>query len=146
MPFVSMTRFVPSRMWGRRLMASGLLVALCITGIGCDAVGGDDTSAPSAPSTLQAESDDAQVVLNWSAVDADDLNGYNLYRSTSAIESVTAAEQVNEEVVSDTSFTDPSVENGTVYHYRVTAVDESDNESDPSTEVMVRPFDEPPRP
>jgi len=146
MSFVSVTRSSLSRKWGRRLMATGLLIALCVTGMGCDAVGGEDTSSPSAPATLQAQSDDAQVTLNWSAVGADDLNGYNLYRSTSAIESITAAEQVNEEVVSDTSFTDSSVENGTVYHYRVTAVDENDNESDPSTEVMVRPFEDPPRP
>lgn len=133
-------------MYVRRGVAGGLLAVLCLCGVGCGLLGEDDTSPPSAPSTLNAESGDGEIALAWSTVDENDLEGYNLYRSTSAIDSVSAAEMVNAEVVSDTSFTDPSVENGTVYHYRVTAVDENDNESAPSTEVEVRPFSEPPRP
>lgn len=114
--------------------------------MGCGVVGGGETSPPSAPSGLEAESGSAEVTLDWGGVEASDLDGYNLYRATTPIDSVSSAQRLNDERLSDTTFTDSAVENGTVYHYRVTAVDENDNESDPSAEVQVRPFAEPPRP
>ena len=122
-----------------------LLIGFALIGVGCDSIGGeDDTTAPSAPSALVAESGKAQVELEWQGVAADDLVGFNVYRDTSPIEGLEGRDPVNAEVVPDTLYTDEAVENGTVYYYRITAVDEADNESDPSGSASVRPFAEPP--
>jgi fibronectin type 3 domain-containing protein len=144
MQFIVMIR-ASRQKYTHKLAMGGLFVLLCFTGVGCGVLGGEeDTSAPSAPSGLEAESGDERVSLSWEEVDADDIAGYNVYRSTSAIDTLASAESVGQKQMADTSFADPSVENGTVYHYRVTAVDNSDNESDPSGEIQARPFPAPP--
>ena len=146
MQFIVMTR-ASRQKYTHKLAMGGLLVLLCFTGVGCGVLGGgEDTSAPSAPSGLEAESGDERITLSWEAVNGDDVAGYNVYRSTSTIDTLASAESVGQKQMADTSFTDPSVENGTVYHYRVTAVDKNDNESDPSGEIKQRPFSEPDRP
>jgi fibronectin type 3 domain-containing protein len=68
-----------------------------------------------------------------------------VYRATGTSIDLDGASPVNSEgPVSGTSFTDQSAENGTTYRYRVTAVDDSDNESAPSDSVLVTPFADPP--
>lgn len=104
----------------------------------------EDTTPPGVPSGLEASSGDAEVALEWSAVSASDLDGYNVYRSTSSIGSVSDQSSINDAPLEDPSFTDAGVSNGTTYFYRVTAVDESSNESDGSSEVEVTPFPTPP--
>lgn len=127
--------------------ALGVLVAFLIVGTGCGVIGSEgDTTPPPVPSELTANSGNEQIALQWSAVDAEDLDGYNIYRSTSSLpsDSVSSLSPVNENPVADPSFIDETVENGTVYAYRVTGVDEAGNESNPSGETTVRPFSGPP--
>ncbi len=128
-------------------VALGLLSILIVAGAGCGLFGSDgDSTPPPVPSELKSDSGSEQIALQWDAVDAEDLDGYNIYRSTSTLPSgsVSSLSPVNESPVAEPSFTDVTVENGTVYAYRVTGVDESGNESDPSDETTVRPFAGPP--
>lgn len=126
------------------------VVILFIAGallVGCDAVGGgdEDTTPPEVPSSLSATSESESVLLEWSALQDDDLAGYNVYRAAGTSIDVSSDMPLNEDgLVSNPSFTDESPENGTTYRYRVTAVDESDNESDPSDSVQVTAFADPP--
>ena len=104
----------------------------------------EDTTAPSAPSGLEATSGDGEIDLNWSNVSASDLDGYNVYRSTSSFSDVSGQSPINGSLLSDPSFTDSDVSNGTTYYYRVTAVDDAENESGVSGEASVTPFPSPP--
>lgn len=137
--------------WAARAFLIGLLgLALLGLATGCDAGGangdenGEGTTVPTAPANLTGESTDSAVDLAWDAVDAEDLDGYNVYRDTETIEDVDGMDPVNESVLSEASYTDGSAENGTTYHYVVTAVDTDANRSDPSNEVEKTPFDSPP--
>lgn len=114
--------------------------------IGCGAVGGGgDVGPPGAPSGLSAQSQDAAVDLEWNEVQPGDLAGYNVYRSTSSIEGISGMAPVNRDsAISEVTYTDEGVENGSAYHYVVTAVDEAGNESNSSSEVEVTPFSDPP--
>jgi TolB protein len=109
---------------------------------GGDDGGGGDTTAPAAPGGFSGESMDSAINLTWGAVDADDLDGYNVYRDTES--GVDASGDPLESGLSETGYTDEGAENGTTYYYVVTAVDTADNESDPSGEVERTPFDSPP--
>ncbi len=121
-------------------------LALGIIATGCDLPGfGGDDSPPEVPTGLSADSEDSAVVLDWETVQAGDLSGYNVYRSTSTIADVSGMDPVHGGgAVSDASYTDDTAENGTTYHYVVTAVDEAGNESNPSGEVQKTPFTDPP--
>lgn len=148
MQISSLSRFV-------RVLSACALVATGLLVVGCDSAGssgggngngngngggnGSDTTPPSAPSGLFASAGDGAVELRWEAVSADDLDGYNVYRSTSSIDDVSEENPLNGSLLSDTSYTDDEVENGTEYNYAVTAVDESDNESSASDEVTATP-------
>ena len=101
-----------------------------------------DTTPPAAPAGLSGESLDSAVELSWESVGADDLDGYNVYRSTES--GVEASGDPLEGELSETGYTDESAENGTTYYYVVTAVDTADNASDPSGEIEKTPFDDPP--
>lgn len=104
-----------------------------------------DTTPPDTPINLSATSDDRKILLKWDAVDAGDLAGYNVYRSTSSISGTSTLTPINDSgLVNTASFTDESVQNGTTYYYRVTSVDNEGNESTPSIEVESTPFATPP--
>lgn len=121
------------------------LLALSLTTAGCRLLGSEDTTPPEAPSGLSAESQESAIALRWTAVGNGDLTGYNVYRSTSSIEEPSALNPANgADPVSEASFTDETVENGTTYHYVVTALDEAGNESSPSGEATKTPFASPP--
>lgn len=127
---------------GIGLLVTGLLVA----GAGCDSGGngGDaDTEPPPAPSGLELSSGDQQVDVQWSSVDADDLAGYAVRRSSENTDAVSTLTPVDT-LFTDTSHTDTGVRNGTRYTYWVVAVDEAGNESERSSQVDVRPFASPP--
>lgn len=127
-------------------MAVCLGLALSMAWTGCDLPGfGGDSTPPDSPTGLSADSEDGAIVLNWQGVQAGDLNGYNVYRSSSSMVSTEGRSPINEgDPVSGTSYTDDAADNGTTYHYVVTAVDEADNESEPSDEVQKTPFANPP--
>ena len=100
-------------------------------------------SAPSAPTGLTGTSGDTEITLNWDEVTAGDLQHYNVYRGTSS--SVTEIDGQDPVSTSSTeSFTDTGLTNGTKYYYAVTAVDDSGNESGPSTLLEKTPFPDPP--
>lgn len=128
------------------------VVLLLVVGAACSGSGGndpdpdppEDTTPPAVPSGLEATSGDGEIELNWSAVSDSDLDGYNVYRSTSSFSSVSGQSPINGSLLSDASFTDTDVSNGTTYYYRVTAVDEADNESNGSDEATATPFPSPP--
>jgi fibronectin type 3 domain-containing protein len=84
------------------------------------------------------------VDLNWDANSEDDLAGYNVYRSTSSFQETANATQVNDELVGEASYTDADLTNGTEYFYRVTAVDDTGNESSPSNQASAQPTAPPP--
>lgn len=75
------------------------------------------TQAP-APTNLQATAGSAQVSLSWSAVTDNVLQGYNVYRSSSASGPFTL---LNSSLLQSTTYTDTSA-SGTEY-YQVSAVD-----------------------
>lgn len=121
------------------------VVGLVIGGIGCDSTGSDggDTTPPPAPSGLELSSGDQEVTVEWSSVDAEDLAGYAVRRSTEGSDAVSTLTP-QDTLFTDTSFTDGGVRNGTVYTYWVVAIDDAGNESDRSSESQIRPFDNPP--
>jgi TolB protein len=116
-----------------------------ITGCGLFGGAGEDTTSPEPPTGLSAVSQDAAIALDWGAVQADDLAGYNVYRSTSTIGDVSNLDPVNASApVTGASYTDDTAGNGTRYRYVVTAIDKAGNESEPSGEIEKTPFAAPP--
>ncbi len=130
MPFSGFTR------WVRGLLLLGIALPL----VGCSGGGGGNTAPPSPPTNVEATSQDGAVALSWSGSSA--ANEYRVYRSTRSTSGVSGS-PVSEAPLTESAFTDAAVENGTQYYYRVTAVGEG-GESDPSSEVTVRPFPTPP--
>jgi fibronectin type 3 domain-containing protein len=89
-----------------------------------------------------ATAGEGQVELAWNASAASDLDGYNLYRAKSSFSNKANATLVNPvDIITEVSYTDPSVTNGQEYFYRLTAVDEAGNESDLSAAVSATPAD-----
>ncbi len=98
-----------------------------------------DTTAPSAPTGLAATAGDAEVELTWNAVTDSDLAGYHVERTVTA--DTPDWTRLTTDLVSGTSWTDSSAVNDTSYSYRVVAVDNADNESDPSSTDNATPAD-----
>jgi fibronectin type 3 domain-containing protein len=86
---------------------------------------------PSAPTGLLATAGNAQVMLAWNA--STGAASYNVKRSTT---SGSGYQTVGSPAT--TSFTDPSLTNGTTYYYVVTAVNPA-GESSPSFEASATP-------
>ncbi|GAA1844567.1 malectin domain-containing carbohydrate-binding protein [Microlunatus capsulatus] len=91
-----------------------------------------DTTAPGAPTGLQAAVQDSEVKLTWSASTAGDLAGYTVYRASTA---GGTAVKLTSALLTSPSFTDTSVPPGTTAFYEVTAVDDAGNESARSAQV-----------
>jgi len=86
-----------------------------------------DSAAPSAPGGLGADAGDGTVALDWD--DSGDAVSYSLYRNGELLAGDLA----------DSSYTDDSVDNGSVYAYAVTATDSCGNESDRTSAVEASP-------
>jgi hypothetical protein len=98
-----------------------------------DSDGMDDTpTAPAAPSGVDTNVQEGAVELTWNAVD--EADSYNVYRSTTETDSATG--EPLEAGVSEPQYTDQDVENGQVYYYRVTALNDT-LEGDGSVEVFA---------
>ncbi len=95
-----------------------------------------DSTAPAAPTGLSATGGDTIVSLNWSDNSEIDINGYNVFRSTTSGGPYT---RINENLLTSSDYNDNSVTNGTLYYYVVTAVDTSSNESANLGQVAARP-------
>ncbi len=106
-----------------------------------------DLQPPPPPTDLKAEPVAGGIKLSWSAVEASDLAGYNVYRREKAEKSF---KRINKSLVpksSSPSFTDSSALPGVQYFYRVRAVDLHENESSPSIAVFAKRAEEiPPLP
>jgi len=87
-----------------------------------------DTTAPDVPANLQASARDAAVLLTWSASAAADTLGYNIYRKGPQ---ESQFRRINSRVVTGTHYVDSPLNNGTLYEYRVSAVDDTLNEAHP---------------
>ncbi|AQT67159.1 Alpha-amylase/pullulanase [Anaerohalosphaera lusitana] len=94
-----------------------------------------DTTAPAAPTGLDATAGDGSVDLDWADNSEGDLASYTVYRSTTSGSGYSAIAQG----VSNSNYTDNTVTNDTTYYYVVTAVDTSSNESNTSSEVSATP-------
>ena len=88
--------------------------------------------APQAPTALTAEADGQQATLKWTANTEPDLKEYRLYRGTSS----EPTDQIATITAGTVMYVDTNLPEGTFY-YRLTAVDQSENESDYSNEVVV---------
>ncbi len=92
-----------------------------------------DREAPPAPTGLAATSvSTTQVTLGWSAVAADDLLRYQVWRANQA-----GGPYQMVGTATETAFTDQNVSGGATYFYVVTAQDTSFNQSPNSVEVTA---------
>jgi len=92
---------------------------------------------PRRPAGFVAEGEVSRVELSWqAAVDANDnpVSGYNLYRSTTPGGAYT---RVNSELITETAYTDASLEGGAIFYYVVRSVDTDGDESVSSEERGV---------
>ena len=97
-------------------------------------VGTGDTTPPAAPTELTASLDGINVVLDWNDNNEGDLQGYNVYRSTT---SGSGYIKQNIAVVVDSNYIDNTAAGNETYYYVVTAVDTSWNQSGNSNEVSI---------
>jgi fibronectin type 3 domain-containing protein len=125
------------------------MAGIVAVGIGCGGSGsngGGDTTAPPPPSNLSGTSGDGEITLTWDGSGANDLQKYNIYRSTSSpvdISGTAPLQTTRPGETSETSVTDGELTKFTTYYYVVTAVDDSGNESSPSG-VFEQTFPSPP--
>ncbi len=92
-----------------------------------------DRFAPPAPTEVVALGESASARLVWEASPAADTAGYRIYRRDPGAD----FRRVNERPVAQPEFLDTGLAGGLRYEYRVTAVDQVGNESEPSTTVDV---------
>ena len=95
-----------------------------------------DGAAPAAPAGLTAGARLGRVELDWNDVAAADLDGYDVFRATSAAGPFT---RVNPSRLSTSAFVDTSVVGGTAYVYAVTASDVANNRSAQSAPASATP-------
>ncbi|MFP5247604.1 MAG: hypothetical protein ACLGH0_13010, partial [Thermoanaerobaculia bacterium] len=81
---------------------------------------------PPVPTNLTALLETKVVRLLWDPVDAPDLAGYLIYRIEGKYRL-----KLSPGPVVETNFTDISLDIGIAYHYEVTSIDKSGNESAP---------------
>ena len=98
-----------------------------------------DTTPPATPQHLTVTAGNAVATLGWTANPEPDLARYQVFRR------VTGTEWPGQPTTSVTApgWTDTSVVNGTVYEYRLVAVDTAGNTSQPSAPVTARPTSQP---
>lgn len=95
-----------------------------------------DTIPPLVPTGLSAAAGNETVSLDWNDNGEGDLDGYNVYRSTTSGSGYTL---LNASLLSSSDYVDNDVTNGTTYYYVVTAVDMDSNESAQSSEASATP-------
>lgn len=94
-----------------------------------------DLVPPAPPASVTALLETKVVRLVWDPVDASDLAGYNVYRIEGKYRL-----KLTPSPLTQANFLDISIDIGIGYHYEVTAVDKSGNESAPAkTETVIVP-------
>ncbi|TES84113.1 MAG: hypothetical protein E3J91_00125, partial [Hadesarchaea archaeon] len=95
-----------------------------------------DTTPPAAPTGLTATAvSSSQINLDWNNNSEGDLDHYHVYRSTTSGFTPGAGNFVADTSVSN--YSDTGLSADTTYYYKVTAVDTSNNESDPSAQASA---------
>ena len=89
---------------------------------------------PSAPTGLTALPGDGLVSLSWDQSQIGDFSHYELWRGVAS-----GAETVYQGSLTNPSFSDTAVVNGTTYYYQVLVVDQDGNRSPLSAEVGATP-------
>jgi fibronectin type 3 domain-containing protein len=84
----------------------------------------EDRFPPAVPAGLNAATAPNSIELSWESDTEPDLAGYRVYRSTGA-----GAFEKMGDPVQVPSYSDRAVEHGKTYHYAVSAIDKSGNES-----------------
>ncbi len=102
--------------------------------------GPPDTESPAAPTGLTATAGDTLVNLDWTDNTEPDLDGYYVYRSQAG----GPYDLITANPLSLSEYQDTGLANGVTYHYTVSAVDVSGNESEPSADASATPVDQPP--
>src|SRR5690606_16359174 len=92
-----------------------------------------DEVPPAIPSGLAAVAGDTQVVLNWTANTESDLKEYKLYWGLTT--NPTTVIKINKGIE---TYTHTGLTNGTVYYYKIAAVDQVGNESALSASVNAK--------
>jgi hypothetical protein len=98
-----------------------------------------DTTPPAVPMSLIGTAGDQSATLDWAPIWEDDIRGFNVYMSTSAGGPYI---KINGAVVNaaiSPQWAVGGLANGQTYHFRITAVDFSGNESAESVSVDVTP-------
>jgi fibronectin type 3 domain-containing protein len=96
-----------------------------------------DATPPGAPSGVSATGvSSAQIDLDWQNNGESDLAGYAVYRSAQAGFTPDATNRIASGLGAS-QFSDSGLASATTYYYRVTASDDSGNESAPSAEVSA---------
>lgn len=106
----------------------------CVFQSSCSGTGGGDTTPPAGPTNLSATGGVGFVELAWSTNTESDLAGYNVYRANSSGGNFT---KLNVSLVNTSAYSDNNVSASTSYFYKVSAVDNSGNESVLSSEVSA---------
>ena len=95
-----------------------------------------DTIPPAAPTGLVASAaGSTSINLGWNNNSETDLAGYKIYRSTTG--GFTPGIENFVEEVTVNSYSDTGLDAETIYYYKVTAVDTSGNESQPSIQAIA---------
>ena len=90
-----------------------------------------DSTPPDAPTSLSVSAEGARIILDWPDSSEVDLWGYTLYRSTNSGGPYTEIESA----LTDSTYTDRNIVNGTTYYYVVAANDLYGNQSSYSDEA-----------
>lgn len=93
-----------------------------------------DRFPPPPPAELVALAEAGRVRLVWQSSEAEDIAGYLVYRRVGASG---AFERLTAQPVETAEYVDRAIRSGQSYTYRVTAVDQTGNESAPGGEVRA---------
>ena len=96
----------------------------------------NDKTAPAAPAGLRATARLGRVDLDWNDVIDADLDGYDVFRATSAAGPFT---RITPSRITAAAYSDTSVTGGTTYIYVVTASDIANHRSPYSSQVSATP-------
>ncbi len=90
-----------------------------------------DVTPPLAIQNVEAQLIEKEVALSWQASADNDVIGYNIFRATDTAN--TKFEKLNKQPLTQTSFKDKDLSlQGTTIAYYITAIDKSNNVSEPS--------------
>lgn len=123
----------------KRYLTILLAINLALFMWACSDPAEDDTTPPSAPSNLIYDENlsvDGKVQISWTAPSDDDVENYSIYRDsgTGQFTPITST--------SETNYLDVDLDYSITYSYKVTALDDSGNESPFSNTTSVMPFNQ----